>query len=93
MSALSNPRVRKRGRLSECEVAFGADQMSPATLAPAAWRQSSMGAEDVYLMFPSAHYHYPEPPEGDYPNDSVPGVRFAVSRDGVRWSGLTGGRT
>lgn len=42
-------------------------------------------AEDVYLMFPSAYYHFPEPPIGRYPNDGLLDIRFAVSRDGVFW--------
>lgn len=43
-------------------------------------------AEDVYLMFPSAYYHYPDPPVGKYRNDGPLDVRFAVSRDGRVWS-------
>lgn len=45
-------------------------------------------ADKVYLMFPSAYYHYPEPPKGKYSNDGLLDIRFAVSRDGVFWKRL-----
>ncbi|MFB0502883.1 MAG: hypothetical protein ACETWE_03535 [Candidatus Bathyarchaeia archaeon] len=42
-------------------------------------------ADDVYLMFPSAYHHYPEPPKGKHRNDGPLDIRFAVSRDGIAW--------
>ncbi len=43
-------------------------------------------ARDVYLIFPSAYFHYPDPPKGKYRNDGPLDVRLAVSRDGIHWS-------
>jgi len=43
-------------------------------------------ADNLYLMFPSPYYHYPDPPKGKYRNDGPLDVRLAVSRDGVGWS-------
>lgn len=45
-------------------------------------------ADNLYLMFPSPYYHYPDPPRGKYRNDGPLDVRLAVSRDGVRWSSV-----
>jgi hypothetical protein len=38
-------------------------------------------AADAYFMWPAAYYHTPPPPRNDGPLD----IRFACSRDGVRW--------
>ncbi|PYV14587.1 MAG: hypothetical protein DMG07_11640 [Acidobacteria bacterium] len=38
------------------------------------------GAPDVYLMFPSAFYHYPGRPMDGYLD-----IQLATSRDGIRW--------
>jgi len=43
-------------------------------------------AANAYMAFPSAFYHYPEPPVGRLPNDGVADIQLAVSRDGVEWS-------
>jgi len=43
-------------------------------------------AENVYLIFPSAYFHYPEPPVGKYRNDGPLDIRFAVSRDGIHFA-------
>jgi hypothetical protein len=43
-------------------------------------------AQDVYLIFPSAYFHYPEPPVGKYSNDGPLDIRLAVSRDGIHFS-------
>jgi len=43
-------------------------------------------AENVYLIFPSAYLHYPEPPAGEYRNDGPLDIRFAVSRDGINFT-------
>lgn len=43
-------------------------------------------ADNAYLMFPSAYYHFPAPPAGPRRNDGTLDVRLAVSRDGIRWS-------
>lgn len=43
-------------------------------------------AEDVYLLFPSAYFHYPEPPQGKFSNDGPLDIRMAVSRDGVHFT-------
>lgn len=42
-------------------------------------------ADNVYLIFPSAYHHFPEPPIGKHRNDGILDIRFAVSRDGVAW--------
>lgn len=46
-------------------------------------------AEDVYLMFPTIYYHYgpfqPEFREQPPVNAGIIDVRFASSRDGIRW--------
>jgi hypothetical protein len=39
----------------------------------------------VYLIFPSAYWHFPEPPHGPYPNDGIVDIRLAASRDGVHF--------
>jgi len=43
-------------------------------------------AANVYFMFPSAYFHYPDPPKGKYRNDGPLDVRLVVSRDGIDWS-------
>ena len=43
-------------------------------------------AENAYIAFPSAFYHYPEPPASRLPNDGISDIHLAVSRDGVSWS-------
>ncbi len=43
-------------------------------------------AQDVYLMFPAAYYHTPEPPKGRFSNDGPVDIQMAVSRDGVTYS-------
>ena len=43
-------------------------------------------AENVYLMFPSAYFHYPAPPVGKYGNDGPVDISFATSRDGIHWT-------
>jgi len=43
-------------------------------------------AENVYLLFPSAYFHYPEPPVGKFSNDGPVDIRMAVSRDGVHFT-------
>jgi len=43
-------------------------------------------AEDVYLIFPSAYFHYPEPPVGKYSNDGPVDIQLATSRDGIHWT-------
>lgn len=43
-------------------------------------------AKDVYLIFPSAYFHYPEPPVGKFRNDGPLDIRLAVSRDGIHFS-------
>jgi hypothetical protein len=43
-------------------------------------------AADAYLMFPSAYYHFPDPPVGKLPNDGITEIHMATSRDGVRWT-------
>jgi len=45
-------------------------------------------AANAYFMFPSAYYHFPEPPEGKFPNDGITDIHFATSRDGIRWTRL-----
>lgn len=42
-------------------------------------------ADDAYFIFPSAYFHYPEPPAGKYRNDGPVDIRLAVSRDGIGW--------
>lgn len=79
-------------RSKKYEVVFGSDERDPSNVDfynPVVVKYED--AEDVYLMFPSAYYHYPEPPEGDYPNDGVLDIRFAVSRDGIKWTRLDRG--
>ena len=49
------------------------------------YNSAAVKYEDVYLMFPSFYCHFPEPPEGEYHNDGVLDIQFAVSRDGVDW--------
>lgn len=43
-------------------------------------------ADNVYLIFPSAYWHFPEPPAGPYPNDGILDIRLATSRDGVHFT-------
>jgi hypothetical protein len=43
-------------------------------------------ADNVYLLFPSAYFHYPEPPVGKFSNDGPLDIRLAVSRDGVHFT-------
>jgi len=43
-------------------------------------------ADSVYLIFPSAYFHYPEPPEGKFSNDGLLDIRLAVSRDGIHFT-------
>jgi hypothetical protein len=43
-------------------------------------------AADAYLMFPSAYYHFPEPPAGKLSNDGITDIHLATSPDGVRWT-------
>ncbi len=42
--------------------------------------------QNVYLLFPSAYFHYPEPPLSNYSNDGPLDIRFAVSRDGIHFT-------
>ena len=42
-------------------------------------------SNNVYLIFPSAYWHFPEPPAGPYPNDGILDIRLATSRDGVHF--------
>ncbi len=46
-------------------------------------------AKDVYYMFPSAYFHYPEPPIGKHPNDGRLEIQIATSRDGIHWNRLS----
>ena len=43
-------------------------------------------AEDAYFIFPSAYFHYPDPPVGERSNDGPLDIRLAVSRNGVDWN-------
>ena len=43
-------------------------------------------AQDIYLIFPSAYFHYPEPPVGKHGNDGPLDIRLAVSRDGIHFT-------
>ena len=57
----------------------------------AAWKYPR--AENVYLMFPSAYYHYQEDwarrmGTTDPRNDGTLDIRFATSRDGKSWNRL-----
>jgi hypothetical protein len=45
-------------------------------------------AANAYFMFPSAYYHFPEPPVGKLSNDGITDLHFATSRDGIRWTRL-----
>jgi hypothetical protein len=42
-------------------------------------------AANAYFMFPSAYYHYPDPPVGKLSNDGDADIHFAASTDGIRW--------
>jgi len=42
-------------------------------------------ASDLYFMFPSAYFHFPDPPQGAHANDGRLEVQFATSRDGIEW--------
>jgi len=42
-------------------------------------------AANAYFIFPSAYYHYPDPPIGRRPNDGDANIQFAASADGVHW--------
>jgi len=43
-------------------------------------------AENAYFMFPSAYYHFPEPPVGKRSNDGITWLQFAASHDGIHWT-------
>jgi len=43
-------------------------------------------AADAYVMFPSAYYHFPDPPVGKFANDGITEIHMATSPDGVRWT-------
>ncbi|MBI3920373.1 MAG: LamG domain-containing protein, partial [Armatimonadetes bacterium] len=45
-------------------------------------------AANAYFMFPSAYYHFPEPPVGKLTNDGIADIHFATSRDGIHWNRL-----
>ena len=49
-------------------------------------------AESVYVGFPSAYGHFPEPPESKYSNDGLVEPQLAVSRDGLRFERPDRGR-
>ncbi|UCH36305.1 MAG: hypothetical protein JSV65_08105 [Armatimonadota bacterium] len=69
------------------EVVFGYDEQDPPDIdfyTNAAIKYPF--AESVYLIFPSAYFHYPEPPVGKFSNDGPLDIRFAVSRDGVNFT-------
>lgn len=69
------------------EVVFGYDESDPPDMdfyTNAAVKYPF--AQDVYLIFPSAYFHYPEPPVGKYSNDGPLDIRLAVSRDGVHFT-------
>lgn len=42
-------------------------------------------ADKVYLIFPGAYWHFPEPPQGQYTNDGIVDIRLATSRDGIHF--------
>ena len=42
-------------------------------------------ADNAYLIFPSAYWHFPEPPAGEYTNDGIVDIRLATSRDGIHF--------
>jgi len=70
---------------TELETVFGADAQDPPSTdfynsAVVQYR------DDVYLMFPSAYRHFPEPPVGKYGNDGLLDIQLAVSRDGRAWT-------
>ncbi|NUQ61269.1 MAG: LamG domain-containing protein [Pirellulales bacterium] len=46
-------------------------------------------AADAYLMFPSAYYHFPDPPVGKFANDGITDIQLAASRDGIRWTRIS----
>jgi hypothetical protein len=46
-------------------------------------------AENAYFMYPSAYFHFPEPPVGERGNDGVVDIQFASSHDGITWTRLT----
>jgi len=69
------------------EVVFSYDEMDPPNMDfynSAAFKYPY--AENVYFMFPSAYYHFPEPPQGKYRNDGRLEIHFAASRDGIHWN-------
>jgi hypothetical protein len=68
----------------EIPTAFGYDEQDPAVsdhYNPAVVEYPY--APEVYLSFPSAYMHFPEPPVGEYGNDGLLDIQLAVSRDGV----------
>ena len=42
-------------------------------------------ADRAYLMFPSSYRHFPDPPVGQFRNDGLVDIHFAVSRDGRKF--------
>lgn len=69
------------------EVVFGYDDQDPPDLdfyTNAAVKYPF--AQDVYLIFPSAYFHYPDPPAGKYRNDGPLDIRLAVSPDGIHFT-------
>ena len=70
---------------TELDTVFGADAEDPPNTdfynsAVVQYR------DDVYVMFPSAYRHFPEPPVGKYGNDGLLDIHLAVSRDGRVWT-------
>jgi len=45
-------------------------------------------AADAYFLFPSAYFHFPDPPMGKRWNDGLLDIQMAVSRDGIAWQRL-----
>jgi len=46
--------------------------------------------ENVYFMFPSMYYHFPEPQDGgEHNNDGCLDIHMAVSRDGIKWDRIS----
>ena len=43
-------------------------------------------APNAYFMFPTAFYHFPDPPKGIRTNDGLADVQFAASRDSIHWN-------
>ncbi|MBI3922927.1 MAG: hypothetical protein HY318_16015, partial [Armatimonadetes bacterium] len=65
----------------EIPTVFGYDEQDPA---PSDHYNAAAveypWAADSYFMFPSAYYHFPEPPIGKYGNDGLLDIQMAVSR-------------